>query len=525
MRHATHPSSGGKRLASGPNFAGAATAHPLATDAALELMRAGGNAIDAAVAAAWTLAVCEPSASGLGGQTTILLHRPGESPQVIDGHSRAPRGVSIDTVTRQQQRVGHRACVVPSTVATLGYLHRTHGRRSRAEVMEPAIRAAEEGYAVTPLLRSQIAATLPALSASRGMTNLFLPGGCVPPVGSMLRPRSLAATLRQLTAAGEDDFYHGAMAREIVDDMRVHRGLIDAEDLASLDLPVERPGLCGTYRGYRIVTAGVPCGGEQLLAGLRALETLESASGRPPSLDEWRMHVAEASSAAFRRRERLPSLGRPADDVLGHSDHDACPARPDEEHWSRLEEPGDTTHLTVSDAAGNIVALTQSIQSVFGAKVACDPLGFVYNNYLRTCPRRVHPSQLGPRCTPRSNVAPTLIYDGASGRPVLAMGAAGSRRITSALLLVISAVLDHRVSLEDAVAAPRVHGLNSGKVWIERPAASERLLALVGSWATRSVVKSRRNFSMGCVQALQFFEDGTVQGASDPRRDGTAKGL
>ena len=143
------------------------------------------------------------------------------------------------------------------------------------------------------------------------------------------------------------------------------------------------------------------------------------------------------------------------------------------------EGPGDTTHLTVADDEGNVVALTQSIQSVFGAKVANPELGFVYNNYLWTCPRYPHPNQLAPGCMPRSNAAPTIIMEQRDGRstPVMALGAAGSRRITSALLQTISQVIDRGRAIDEAVAAPRLHGLISGKVWIEDDIATPELLA------------------------------------------------
>src|SRR3974390_912629 len=135
-----------ERDAASPAGGAAATAFPLATDAALSALRGGGNAVDAAVAAAWTLSVCEPSASGLGGQSTLLMHRSNGTAFIIDGHSYSPAGVSIDTVDERQQRVGHRACTVPSTPATLEHAQRKYGVLPPAAVFGPAIEAAEEGY-------------------------------------------------------------------------------------------------------------------------------------------------------------------------------------------------------------------------------------------------------------------------------------------------------------------------------------------------------------------------------------------
>src|SRR5690349_9985564 len=131
--------------------AAAATAFPLATEAGLEILRSGGNAMDAAAAAAWALSVCEPSASGLGGQTVLLVHRAGGPTRIIDGHSRAPAAASPDTITARQQRRGHRSCTVPTTPATLDWSQRKYGVLGREQVMAPAIRIALEGYPITPL--------------------------------------------------------------------------------------------------------------------------------------------------------------------------------------------------------------------------------------------------------------------------------------------------------------------------------------------------------------------------------------
>jgi len=188
------------------------------------------------------------------------------------------------------------------------------------------------------------------------------------------------------------------------------------------------------------------------------------------------------------------------------------------------EPAGDTTHLCVADDAGNIVSLTQSIQSLFGAKVAHPKLGFFYNNYLTTCLRRQHPQQLAGGCVPRSNLCPTIVVD-AEGAPRLAVGGAGSRRIISGVLQVIGRVIERGETLGDAVAAPRVHALLNGKVWIERPAITTTLAARL-SRRYRSIVERREHdYKMGCIQALAWDSRGRISTAADPRRDGTGAAL
>lgn len=192
------------------------------------------------------------------------------------------------------------------------------------------------------------------------------------------------------------------------------------------------------------------------------------------------------------------------------------------------EPPGDTTHLSVTDTLGNVVALTQSVQSLFGAKVAHPKLGFFYNNYLVTCPRYHHPSQLAGGCMPRSNVTPALVVprDAGDGHaPVLAIGAAGSRRIISATLQVLCGVIDRGLGIDAAMNAPRVHALLNGNVWVESDALSEGLRARLERRYRRIKVKKPLSYAMGAVQAVQRLADGSARAAADPRRDGTASTL
>jgi gamma-glutamyltranspeptidase/glutathione hydrolase len=522
------------------------TAFPEATEAGWEVLRAGGNAVDAAIAAAWALAVCEPSGSGLGGQTVMLVRtRDGET-VLIDGHSYAPAAVSLARVTRAQQKRGHRACAIPSTPATLGFAQQRYGLLPRALVMEPAIRLAEEGYPVTELQHRQMRWCLAGLRQSSSASRLLLWKGLPPPVGYTLRQRQLAATLRRLARQGTEDFYHGAIARSIAEDMREHGGLLTGDDLAALRLPSLRRALTIDYRGHRVASTPPPGGGFQLLLGLKICERLGLGE---PGVDDcrWYQQLAEVIHLIFRERER--SSVRPGD-----SPPVSYERLLDEERVGELadaigcgylgdgsgvntEEPGETTHLCTADADGNVVSLTQSIQSLFGAKVANDRCGFFYNNYLVTCPRRPHPHQLSGGCVPRSNAAPTLVLrtgtppEGRWGNscirrdePYLALGAAGSRRITSSLLLVLSAVLDRKLSLADAVGLPRVHATQGGTVWLERSAATEQVRRRMACRFSAIRTRAPRSFAMGAVQAIQIRPEGILLGSADPRRDGTAIG-
>ncbi len=508
-------------------------AFPAAAHAGATALRAGGNAIDAACAAAWSLSVCEPGESGLGGQTTLLVRFADGRVLVLDGHSRAPAGLTRKECSAKAQRRGIRSASIPSTPATLGDAQRRYGRLGLATVLEPAIRLAEEGYKITTLQRRLLKWTRRFFKGSQVERELFLTSeGEIYQRGEVFRQPRLATTLRRLAASGVQDFYTGEIAREIVADMTERGGLITGQDLKDLDVPVEREPLAIQYRGHRVVSVPPPGGGVQVLLALRLLER-----ALPPDATgaQWHACMVRATLAAFIERERWPD--HPADMTPSLAQWLVSDARVDRlaeecrvgrakggpdvpSTRDTLGEEGNTTHLCAADGEGNVVSLTQSIQSVFGSKVAHPRLGFVYNNYLSTCPRTPHPYRLGPGCLPQSNAAPTIVL-GSNGAPRMALGSAGSRRITSSVVQVVSGVLDRGATLRDAVAEPRAHALLNGSVWVEDSASSQTKASIAEGFA-RTRLLSAANYKLGAVQALAWDRDGTLAGEADPRRDGAA---
>ncbi len=502
------------------------------------MLRAGGNAIDAAVAAAWALTVCEPGGSGLGGQTVALVAPSGGDTVVVDGHSYAPAAANLASVSARQQRTGFRACTVPTTPATLEWLRRQYGSLTLPQVLEPAIQLAEEGFLVTPLFHRQLLWCLPGLKASPTTREFFLSKGQPYAIGRRFCQPRLAATLRRIACKGVEDFYQGGIARAIANDMRRNGGLLNEYDLAACDAPRKCSPIVAECAGRMVLTTPPPSGGVQILLALKLMERLASHR-EPPDSDPWYVRLAEVTYSVFWQREHMPppvDTGSDADlepflnperlSVL--IDQMATP-RPAQ---MPTEEPGETTHLCAADHRGNIVSLTQSIQSLFGAKVANAECGFLYNNYLITCARHDGPYQLRSGGTLRSNAAPTLVlpsveettYDGRRNPwPWLTLGAAGSRRITSAILQVLSRVFDQDMPLEDAVSAPRIHAKLSRKVWLEAPAARPTLVAHLEQRFRQVTVKPAWSYSLGGVHALAIDRNGHPTGAADPRREGAVR--
>lgn len=496
-----------------------AAGFPLAAEAGAAMLRAGGNAIDAACAAAWALSVCESAESGLGGHTVMLLRLAGGRVFIIDGHSRAPQALRRRLVRSSEQSRGVKATTIPSTVATLAYAQRSYGTQSLATALAPAIEIAERGYAITMLQRKLISWIAPRWQRGSPESNTFLKDHAVPRTGSLLRQPLLARTLERIAAHGAEDFYRGGIAHELVQDMEARRGLIAHSDLATLALPVEREPLAAQIAGRRVFSTPPAGGGVQVLFALQMLEQLRLHS---PD-DSLHAQLIDVLRRSFAERDRWPEHPDDFTPTLARwlvSKERASTVlrREASEVQGAFREPGNTTHLCVADSVGNVVALTQSIQSVFGAKTMHPTLGFFYNNYLSACPREKHAYRLRSGCTPMSNAAPTIVTD-TDGTPLLAIGAAGSRRITSSIVQVLARVLWAGSSLRHAVDAPRMHTLDSQRMWIER-GMSEDQLACISARARIARIYSRYSYKLGAVQALTWDAHRTPLGVADPRRDG-----
>jgi gamma-glutamyltranspeptidase/glutathione hydrolase len=222
------------------------TAHHRATDIGIRVLEEGGNAMDAAVACAFALGVCEPAASGLGGQTMMLIyHAPSRRKVALDGSSRAPYAVAPGSLKRAEVRRGHRASTVPSTPAVLAYALENYGTRELSAVLEPVVQLAETGYQVSPLQRALTRRERPYLKKTSAAQFFLVEGRKSPPVGHKLCQPALAETLRCIARHGVEDFYTGSIARSIVADMERNDGIIKAEDLAQVPWPIERRPITG----------------------------------------------------------------------------------------------------------------------------------------------------------------------------------------------------------------------------------------------------------------------------------------
>lgn len=540
-------------LAEAPRREMAATANPLATDAALEALRAGGTAVDAAVAAQAMLSVVEPHASGLLGGAVLLVWAPVERRlRHYEGISGAPAGATpsllLDTDgTRLEERAVERtgrAFGIPGAVAALALAHREHGRLPWASLFEPAIRAAEQGFAMPPYLHAVLREAAPRLLERPGFEAVFFRDGAPIPVGETVRNPEQGRALRMVAARGVAALHDGPLAEAVLAAAHSgpHPGLLAEADLRDYQAQ-ERAPLCGEAFGRRVCTAAPPSsGGVAMLQVLGLLDRTGFSRTEPGSPAAAHLLI-EASRLS--RADRIRWVGDPR--FVAVPDRLLAPAYLDQRaamvgpramasapagtaqqlhaalapEAAPLSEPA-TSHVSVLDAAGGAVALTTTNNLNFGARLMA--MGVVLNNGLTNFAGNPQgasgPAQnrMEPRKRPATTMAPTIVF-GADGAPEIVIGAGGGSWIPDAVAGAIAEMLAWNRGVAEAVARPRLGTGLGGRVQVEAgtPAAAlEPALRALGHEV------EVRTINTG-LQAIRRLPDGTLEGAADPRRDGTAR--
>jgi gamma-glutamyltranspeptidase/glutathione hydrolase len=504
-------------------FGMVSTAHYLATKIGAQVLEEGGNAIDAAVASAFALGVCEPQASGLGGQTMMLLFLTDEAKVIaLDGSSRAPnRGLNENFEDKACRLLGYAASTVPSTPATLAYVLERYGTLNLKNVLDHSIALAENGYPITKLQhRLQVREHKNFKKGNAGQ--IFLRDGDRPfSVGHVFTQPALAKTLTRLAKYGIEDFYMGQIAQTIHKDMQANNGYIHKDDLAHIPNPIEREPVCGRLGRKTVYTMPPPGAGRTLIEMINIIKKFP-LDRRNPNTPEGALLMAEVI-----RRAQLDRRDRPFDPNFFPQVQDRRMISADyaklvsQQIRSRIKTVGETTHLSIMDRAGNVVALTQSIERIYGSKTVTPSLGFLYNNYMSAFEYEdmTHPYYMRPNGVPWASVLPTIIMR--NKIPWLAIGSPGSERITSAILQVLLR-LDFQ-SPFDAVAAPRLHCSYDGKVSLEAAYMRDDIPELLSSRGFQINIREPMSFYLGCIQMV-LKEGKEFIGVADPRRDGSASG-
>lgn len=516
-----------------------ATAFPDATKAGVEMLKKGGNAVDAACASALALGVCEPQASGLGGQSMGIIHINGKS-YAIDGSSRSPSlAHSSVYANKKNRRLGHKATTVPSTLAVIGFLHERYGRLEWQKIVAPSIHIAKKGYKITQLqhdLQEREMDNFLSIKSKSG-AKYFLKDGLVPyDVGDRFIQKDLAETFTAISEFGYRVFYQGKIAKKIVLDMKNNRGLIQDEDLAYIPEPLVRKPISRKYRHVSVVTLPPPAAGSTLLLTLMMLNHLPSKflrSSKPSSYH----FVAETFRKAFLHRVQRPFNRHTYNQIEEkiHLQRSFAKQMADSIHNSMdatlpMIDPDfggdDTTHLSTMDDDGNAVGITQSVELAYGSKAAADGLGFLYNNYMSafefTNPN--HPFYIRPNSIPWTSVSPALIFN--NSKLWMVLGSPGSQRIFSTVTQFLSRMVDGDLPMSDAIEKPRFHCSINGTVSIEDGGFRTEIVNYLKDMGYDISVKDRYSFYHGAIHAVMKLQTQTgFHGVAEVRRDGTAEGL
>ena len=541
-----------------------ASVHRLASRAGVQMMKAGGNAVDAAVAVGFALAVVHPQAGNLGGGGFMLVRLADGKTHFVDYREKAPAAAWANmyldaqgNVIEDASIVGYKAIGVPGSVAGMVYAEKKYGRLSLERVTAPAIKLAEEGFALAAEDARDLREDKP-LGQFPESRRIFQQDGNFYKTGDVFKQPDLARTLKRI-ASNPDDFYHGAMAQELAVAMRKGGGLITTEDLAHYEVK-EREAVRGTYRGYEIISAPPPSsGGVTLIETLNILEGYDLAKLGGRSSPATHLTVEAFRRAFYDRAEFLgdPDFSKiPVAQLIDKRYGAAWRESIDPAHasvskglrrpaiFSQLEqyatlhaqpvavaEPDHTTHYSVVDRDGNAVAVTTTLNDSFGSRVTAEGLGFLLNDEMddfaakQGVPNMFGLIQgpanaIGPGKRPLSAMAPTIVLK--DGKLFLVLGSPGGPRIITTVANILMGVVDYGMNIQEAVNAPRFHHQwLPDVVSVEQgfSPATVKVLERVGH-----EVKPEDSWSDGeCIMIDP--RTGDRLGASDKRNNGKAVGF
>lgn len=506
----------------------AATSHPAATLAALDILRAGGNAVDAAIAAAALQGVVDPHMTGIGGDV-FALYAPAGGPLVaFNGSGRAPAAAHLDRFAGLDAipDTSPHAVTVPGAVDAWCSLSARYGRIGLDRILAPAIAAAEDGFTITPRVAHDWALYAGRVAAHPASAAQFLPGGRPPVTGDRIANPALGATLRRIAAEGRAAFYEGAVADEIVAVLKALGGLHEAADFTAYS-GLETAPISAPYRGHRLNEC--PPNGQGIAALLiaRILEGFDLADGALGEAD--RIHLlAEATKLAYRERDAIladpDAMTVRVEDVLADAAIEAMRGRI---AMDRASEPAaldipvhkDTVYISVVDADGNAVSFINSVFQAFGSGIYAPRAGVLLHNrgtgFVLT---PGHPNAIGPGKRPFHTIIPAMLTE--NGLPVMSFGVMGGQYQAVGHVAIMSGVLDRGFDVQMASDQPRSF-FTQGALTLEPTIGMEVRAELERRGHTLRIAEEPLG---GCQAIMIDRARGVLWGASDHRKDGVALG-
>ncbi len=518
-----------------------------ASRAGLAVLEKGGNAIDAAIATAYALGVVEPYTSGLGGGGFMLIHSAETGEDVfIDFRERAPLLATpalwaIDEegkVIGSQTSEGGKSVGVPGEVAGLEYALEKYGTLPRAEVMQPAIDLATDGYLVSLNMNTAATDSYEYMLKYPELGHYYLAEGGLPyETGELFKNPDLAKTLKMIAENGKDAFYTGEVAEAFVQTVQKYGSVMTLKDLEAYEIKVREP-VRSTYRGYRLVSAPpASSGGTHLIEILNILENFDLPKMEVNSAPY--LHLfSEAFKLAFADRSAYMSDTDFQDvplEGLTNKDYAKLLSEKidlEKSQTYKADDPykyqsGSTTHFSIADKAGNMVAVTKTINYFFGSKIAIAGYGFIANDEMDDfVPGTESVNRIEGGKRPLSSMTPTIILT-AEGKPFMTVGSPGGLRIFPTVAQIISHVIDHGMTIQQAIDAPRIFDNSGNKINYEsgENGLKPETVKALQDMGHEMVDKGEWNLYFGGAQGIVYREDGTLHGGADPRRDGKAVGF
>ncbi len=525
----------------------------IASQVGVDIMKAGGNAIDAAVATGFALAVTYPSAGNIGGGGFALIRLANGEVVSLDHREKAPLGATKDMYLNESgevinglSRASHKATGVPGSVDGLLMLLKTYGTKSRQEILAPAIRLAAQGFPLSYDMARQFKEVLGRMQAYPASIAKFSRAGVPYQEGEIWKQPDLAETLERIASQGREGFYSGKTAELIVAEMQKGGGLITADDLNSYE-SVWRIPVKGTYRGYEVWSMGPPSSGGVLL--VQMLNMLEpsnlSAMGWGSASSVHLMIEAERRAYADRAEHlgdpdfyAVPTTMLMSKQYARERFADFDPARASDSQaigaGSWPQESRETTHFSVVDQLGNAVALTTTLNSSFGNKIVVAGTGILLNNEMDDFSikensanqfglvgRKANEIEPGKRML--SSMTPTIVLQ--EGKPFIVTGSPGGSTIITTVLQVILNVIDHGMEIDDAVSLPRFHHQwQPDSVMYDANGLSPDTLAILEKMGHKNFRLTPWGRGIGDANSI-MVKDGMIHGIKDPRNEGVAVGF
>jgi gamma-glutamyltranspeptidase / glutathione hydrolase len=500
-----------------------ATGHPLASDAALGILKAGGNAIDAALCASAVLSVVKSYHCGLGGDLFGIFYSAKEGRILaLNGSGRSPKYVRPEEFSTGIPHKGILAATVPGTVDAWIEAANRLGTRNLRDLLEPAIYYAERGFPVFPHFASVIRASYKTLGADPAWSGIFLQGGKVPELGDLLVQKDLASTLAAIASGGREAFYRDEIARAIVAASERYGGCFSLEDFSELKSRWEAP-LSMPYRGYEIWVPPPNSYGLLLLLQLKVLADYDLA--------KYGHNTPEYVALQLKAKEKAWDAGS-----LWIGDPDQYRREAISEFLQEFPRGirknaataggghgGSTTYIAVADQFGNWASVIQSVHQSFGCGVVVDGTGIVLNNRMSGFNLILgHPNELAPGKLPAHTLSPALVRQG--GIPTLAIGTPGGVGQTQFLTQTLCNMFDFGMNIQEAIEAPRWQSENTGQVELENR-FSERVREFLLRDGYEVRIRQEWEFAFGGVESVMLHRNRSVfLGGADPRRDGYAVG-